>query len=99
MTFLLFLLLMVCPASLNADWTYVPFDDAMKKNDFSEQIYIITTKIIGIDGHLLYDFFKDNFKTNSALCPGPELLIPKIIHQIWLGSEVPESFKALQQSW
>jgi mannosyltransferase OCH1-like enzyme len=27
------------------------------------------------------------------------VIIPKIIHQIWLGGEVPEEFKALMQGW
>jgi FkbM family methyltransferase len=27
------------------------------------------------------------------------LLIPKIIHQIWLGSEFPEKYRTFQQSW
>src|ERR1700722_16260603 len=28
-----------------------------------------------------------------------EPLIPKIIHQIWLGSPLPEKYKALQATW
>jgi len=28
-----------------------------------------------------------------------QVLIPKIIHQIWLGSPLPEKYKQLQKSW
>jgi inositol phosphorylceramide mannosyltransferase catalytic subunit len=96
---ILFLLLMVFPASLSADWTYVPFDDAMQKDNYSEQVYVTTKKIIGLDGHMLYNFFKNIYEKNCSLDQSAEVKIPKIIHQIWLGSPVPESFKALQQSW
>jgi hypothetical protein len=41
---ILFLLLMVFPASLSADWTYIPFDDAMKQSNYSEQVYVTTKK-------------------------------------------------------
>ena len=99
MIVLLFLLLMALPASISAHWTYIPFDDAMKQSIYSEQVYTLTKKIIGLDGHDLYNFFKNIYETNCSLEQSAEIRIPKIIHQIWLGSPVPESFKALQQSW
>lgn len=83
-----------------SDWRYVSFDDAMNKNEYTNAI-LATKKIIDLDGHLIYNFFKDIYETNnfSEIHPGNELKIPKIIHQVWLGSPVPESFIALQQSW
>jgi len=87
-----------------SDWRYVSFDDAMEKDKYSSAI-AATEKIIELDGFALYDFFKNLYEANnfSAIEPATEneaeLKIPKIIHQIWLGSPVPESFIALQQSW
>ena len=39
------------------------------------------------------DFWMSGAHYNS------EPLIPKIIHQIWLGSSLPEKYKRFQQSW
>lgn len=83
-----------------SDWNYVPFDDAMQKKAYPNAI-ASTETIIGLDGFALYDFFENIYEENnfSVIEEGTELKIPKIIHQIWLGSPVPESFIALQQSW
>lgn len=89
------LFLSTCPA-LQAH--SMSFDDAMQKEHFPN-VYPITYQIIGIDGHLLYDFFKNIYEDLSDTAIQTELTIPKIIHQIWLGSPFPEEFKALQQSW
>lgn len=35
----------------------------------------------------------------EVVTPSEKPLIPKIIHQIWLGSPVPERFKAMMRSW
>ena len=35
----------------------------------------------------------------NAVRPGTQPSIPKIIHQIWLGSPLPEKYKQFQQSW
>jgi len=47
-----------------------------------------------IQAKYLYDTF---IMQNLEYLTQPR--IPKIIHQIWLGSEFPEKYKALQQSW
>jgi len=99
--FLPIVLLLLSSYSFAAsDWNYVPFDDAMEKNSYPQAI-ASTEKIIELDGFALYDFFKNMYEANnfSVTEEGTELKIPKIIHQIWLGSPVPESFIALQQSW
>lgn len=95
-----FLLLVGFFVSTACDWHYVPFDHAMKKDKFPYACDT-TENIVGIDGYVLYNFFKNMYEKNnfSVVLPGAELKIPKIIHQIWLGSPVPESFKSLQQSW
>lgn len=95
------LLLLLSSFSLSADeWHYLPFDDAMERSSYPNAIPT-TERIIGLDGDMLYAFFAMLYEKNnfSHITPGSELKIPKIIHQIWLGSPVPESFIALQQSW
>jgi mannosyltransferase OCH1-like enzyme len=83
-----------------ADFCYMGFDEAMRKDDFPHA-FLVTENVMGIDGNQLYDFFKEGYEKNNPLVvpEGDELKIPKIIHQIWLGSPVPESFRSLQQSW
>jgi mannosyltransferase OCH1-like enzyme len=55
-------------------------------NDFSRQTYGMFKQ--------LYE--KNNFK---RVQPISQVKIPKIIHQIWLGSPFPEEYKQFQQSW
>ena len=98
-----FMLALLCPfllfcSSLNAQWPCIPFDDAMKKNTFPN-VYQLTSQIFETDGHDLYDFFKNIFEQQVHQKVGTTLKIPKIIHQIWLGSPLPEEFIALQETW
>jgi mannosyltransferase OCH1-like enzyme len=97
---LAFLLSVSSPILAATDWQYAPFDEAMQKNNFPQAIPT-TKRIIDIDGEMLYDFFKNVYESlnPSVIEQSNELKIPKIIHQIWLGSPVPESFVDLQQSW
>ncbi|HLJ31814.1 MAG TPA: glycosyltransferase [Candidatus Babeliales bacterium] len=99
---LIAVLMLVCSSYTltQTDWNYVPFDDAMQKKDYPQAI-ITTQRIMGVDGEVLYDFFKKIYENLnfSMIQPQTELKIPKIIHQIWLGSKLPEEFIALQQSW
>jgi inositol phosphorylceramide mannosyltransferase catalytic subunit len=92
-------LLLLCSFfSLAADISYIPFDDAMKKNAFPH-VYQVTSQLFEIDGYVLYDFFKNLFENNFARKQTTTQKIPRIIHQIWLGSPLPEAFIALQQTW
>lgn len=82
------------------EWQYRTFDDAMQKKAYPNAC-ANTERIAGLNGYVLYDFFKKIYEENnfSVTEQSNDLKIPKIIHQIWLGSPVPESFKDLQQSW
>lgn len=62
-------------------------------------LYAVTEKIMDIDGTHLYTFFEQLYERNCTLAAHTDLQIPKIIHQIWLGSPMPEEFEVLQQSW
>ncbi len=90
--------MLFCVTSIVA-WNYMPFDEAMKRNQFSKALPS-TMHFVGIDGEELYDFFKWLYENNNLSVVEPrEQRIPKIIHQVWLGSPVPESFVELQKSW
>ena len=49
----------------------------------------------------IIDFLATLYEKNitALLNPDEKPRIPKIIHQIWLGSPVPERFKAFQEEW
>lgn len=83
--------------------TYHDFDDAMKKGDLSPSIIATTTRIVGIEGEHLYACFKSNYDAIMATEKNDKLeqkeRIPRIIHQIWLGSPLPKEFNRFVQSW
>ena len=85
---------------VTADWHYVSFDEGMQKSHYFDSI-LATEKITGLSGPALYTFFKNIYDEYnfSAIERSFDLKIPKIIHQIWLGSPLPEAFIELQQSW
>lgn len=99
MFFVLSLLLFFSP--IVAQWPYITFDTAMQKNNFSNihNLYAVTEKIMSVDGLHLYKFFEELYERNCTIAAHTDLQIPKIIHQIWLGSPLPEEFEVLQQSW
>lgn len=83
-----------------APWIFIDFDESMQTSLYPHEI-ATTTRITGIDGNLLYHSLKGLYNKNnlSNIVPSKELRIPKIIHQIWLGSQVPECFKEYMASW
>ena len=83
-----------------APWVFVDFDESMQTKLYPNEI-ATTTRITGIDSNLLYHSLKGLYNKNnlSNIIPSKEVRIPKIIHQIWLGSPVPECFKAYMSSW
>lgn len=81
-------------------WIYIDFHTAMQTASFP-QATAVTKRVIGIDGDELMRCFKSLYDQNnlSRIKPSNQLRIPKIIHHVWLGSEVPDEFKAFMQSW
>lgn len=81
-------------------WTYIDFDSSMQ-TDLHKKEIATTTKIMGIDSNILYHSLKGLYNKNnlSSIVPSKRLRIPKIIHQIWLGSPIPECFKPYIISW
>jgi mannosyltransferase OCH1-like enzyme len=83
-----------------APWVYIDFDESMQTAAYTNEI-AATTRITGIDGNILYHSLKGLYNKNnlSNILPSKKLLIPRIIHQIWLGSPVPECYKSYMTSW
>ncbi|MFC1842072.1 glycosyltransferase family 32 protein [Candidatus Dependentiae bacterium] len=73
------------------DWMLKNFDESMKKNGLHYPRFQKTP---------LLDFFRKMYNKNnlSVKQTKPETQIPKIIHQIWLGSKLPEKYKVLQDT-
>jgi len=81
---------------------YMPFDDAMQIEMYEEAAHSGRTKEeVGIGAKDLLRCFKTLYEQNSFINirPAATLRIPKIIHQIWIGKEVPEKFRVFQESW
>lgn len=81
-------------------WVHMSFDDAMQTRQFVKQI-VVTKRLIGISGveflQLCKRLYDEQNPSTMPIAPTP--IIPKIIHQIWLGSPVPDAFKDYMQSW
>ena len=83
--------------------TEIDMDPATLEIDYDDSL-----NLRGIVGELVPDnmtshleFLKTLYmqKRTDSLSPLDSPRIPKIIHQIWLGSELPERFKGYQRNW
>ena len=81
-------------------WIYVDFDESMKTARYPRAI-TATMSLVGVDGMVLLNFFRNLFEKNnlSRIVPAREVKIPKIIHQIWLGSPVPPVLERYMNTW
>ncbi len=68
--------------------TRISFEEAFGKN----KVFVESTFLRG--ARLLYENY---YRTTIPIREEP--LIPKIIHQIWLGSELPDRYKRLCETW
>lgn len=80
--------------------SYISFDTGLRTIEYPDAINR-SMFYMNIDGHALYSFFKRLYQEGMQLfrIEHTTLKIPKIIHQIWLGSVVPEVYEAYMQSW
>lgn len=72
---------------------YVDFDTSMQLKRYPQRLHD------EVESHF-YEVFKTLYEKNSPqhmACH--EYRIPKIIHQIWLGSPFPEKYRAFQETW
>jgi mannosyltransferase OCH1-like enzyme len=61
----------------------------------------VNEKEVGLSGATLMNFFRSLYNKYSfnIIKPDQNLRIPKIIHQIWIGKEVPKELINFQKSW
>lgn len=81
-------------------WHHIPFDTAL--DTFNNLDAIARSEhFMGIDGVDLYHLFKKLYNDYALNVhkSSPVLKIPKIIHQIWLGSPVPPVYEPFMRSW
>ncbi len=86
--FFLYLILFCSFVSVNAEFTYKSFDDSMYKSRAMD------------NGH--YSFYKKIYEERnpSKIKALDKLLIPKKIHQIWLGpKKIPDKYQEYSKSW
>ena len=81
-------------------WHHVSFDDGLKTIEYLDSIGR-SFHYIGFDGVKLYNLFKELYERNALPTQKSHsvLKIPRIIHQIWLGSPVPAVYKGYMSSW
>lgn len=85
---------------------YPDFDESMVRKglsleSYSDDFHEKNEKIYEERNQTLKDFFSDLYYKNilRASEDQDKLRIPKIIHQIWLGSPVPKVFEKWMNSW
>jgi len=79
---------------------YIDFDESMKLSQYPKAIRV-TKRITELDGIALLAFFRDLYNKNNLakVIPSEKPKVPKIIHQIWLGSEMPQELKKYTATW
>ena len=79
---------------MDSSTLYVDFEDSLNLNG-------IVGQLIPAQKRPVLEFLRDLYLRNRAaeLSPSDRPRIPKIIHQIWLGSELPVRFRGYQQNW
>jgi len=75
------------------EFTFVDFDQSMQTNNYSWQLEKNINREVLLFFKLLFNKHKQN-SYEDLFCR-----IPKIIHQIWLGSSFPQEYKLCQESW
>lgn len=91
--------MLMCQAKKVASWykpeIFVDFQTGMGKNP-------IQFGLIDAQDKEWFAYFKstyDRYNFFNQIEPDTQTRIPKIIHQIWLGSPVPERYKEWMNSW
>ena len=81
-------------------WIYMDFYTGMRPDLFADSLARID-QLWGLDAVTVYHFFRALYEKNnpSVVPPAPEVKIPKVIHQVWIGGDVPEVFRPLMKTW
>jgi mannosyltransferase OCH1-like enzyme len=91
----------ICAQLTASSFIYHDFDDLMNTDGYPN-VFIYTSKVLNYDGkaflnlgRLLYNRFNP-----TKLTPEKKPIIPKVIHQIWIGTpQPPEVFIKYMDSW
>lgn len=89
-------------AGVHGELVYVDFDRSMSNDKYADAITSPRTlNDVGMSGQQVYNFFRSLYIKNNFLTITPARVpkIPRIMHFIWVGGQVPEKFKKLQQGW
>jgi len=78
----------------------IDFDSSMQKDLYPKAV-ANSGNCFDIDGDELYNIFKNYYEAHNVMIIklSEKPRIPKIIHQIWIGKEVPKEFLEFQKSW
>ena len=85
---------------LSRSWHHVDFDTSLQTDKYPDSIRVVKP-IMGFEGTDYLTLCRNlyNRYNPSQLLLTSEPTIPKIIHQIWLGSPLPDEFKKYIESW
>lgn len=85
---------------LQAKFVYHDFDTAMNIENY-RHVLPVTNQIVGIDGEVLYEWFKRQYQIHIPISgfQVEQEKIPRIIHQIWLGSALPDELLWMVATW
>lgn len=89
-------------ASADSSLVVPDFDDAMHSANYPLVVTSpYTLDEIGISGIDMMTFFRTLYQKNKpdTIIRNSQLKIPKIIHQIWIGTKLPDEFKQYVESW
>jgi len=81
---------------------YTPFDISMKTQNTIQKVNVERMHfLLHNDVQSMLAFFRAYYEYKSFLIikPTVDIKIPKIIHQIWIGKEVPQEFESYCNSW
>ena len=85
---------------IDTSWIHHSFDSLMDVKSYPN-VFLYTERILGYDGRAFLNQARDLYDryNPSVLQPHEQPIIPKIIHQIWIGGPLPEVFKKYMQTW
>ncbi len=98
-----YVLSLLCVSSMSfaaTPFIYHDFDEAMQIRNYPKA-FALTNRILNYDGKQFFELGRSlyNQYNPSVLASQSEPIIPKHIHQIWIGGPLPEVFKKYIDTW
>ena len=83
-----------------SSWVHHPFDDLMNVAQYPK-VFLYTQHILEYDGKAFLDLGRKLYEQYNPMVLNPQdkPIIPKIIHQIWIGGPLPDVFKKYMKTW